>query len=470
MIEELRRLLGGDRVMESKLELHLYGRDAGVYRGNPSVVVMPETTEEVVEIVKIASRHAAPIVARGAGTGLAAGAVPTEGGIVLVTTRMDQIHEIDPAQKTAWVGPGVINLDLSQAAAPYGLYFAPDPSSQAACTVGGNVANNSGGPHCLAEGSTVNHVLALEVVLPDGSLQIFGTAAPDPIGLDLRGVMVGSEGTLGLVTRALVKLTPIAPDIRTLLCSFTSISDAAATVSGVIARGVVPAALEMMDQRIVQAVENWLHAGLPTDAAAILLAEVVGETAGVEAEADLVAEVAKANNALEVKIAATESERALLWKCRKSAFGAVAQAAPNYYLHDTVVPRTRLVETMAKVYEIGARHDLTMMNVFHAGDGNLHPLMMFDATEPGMMDRVQAAADELVEVCVAAGGVLSGEHGIGREKRDLMPLLFNSTDLDAQARVKETFDPEGLFNPGKILPAGSRCFDQSGALPPGAWV
>jgi glycolate oxidase len=408
MIEELRRLLGGDRVMESKLELHLYGRDAGVYRGNPSVVVMPETTEEVVEIVKIASRHAAPIVARGAGTGLAAGAVPTEGGIVLVTTRMDQIHEIDPAQKTAWVGPGVINLDLSQAAAPYGLYFAPDPSSQAACTVGGNVANNSGGPHCLAEGSTVNHVLALEVVLPDGSLQIFGTAAPDPIGLDLRGVMVGSEGTLGLVTRALVKLTPIAPDIRTLLCSFTSISDAAATVSGVIARGVVPAALEMMDQRIVQAVENWLHAGLPTDAAAILLAEVVGETAGVEAEADLVAEVAKANNALEVKIAATESERALLWKCRKSAFGAVAQAAPNYYLHDTVVPRTRLVETMAKVYEIGARHDLTMMNVFHAGDGNLHPLMMFDATEPGMMDRVQAAADELVEVCVAAGGVLSG--------------------------------------------------------------
>jgi glycolate oxidase len=226
----------------------------------------------------------------------------------------------------------------------------------------------------------------------------------------------------------------------------------------------------MMDQRIVQAVENWLHAGLPTDAAAILLAEVVGETAGVEAEADLVAEVAKANNALEVKIAATESERALLWKCRKSAFGAVAQAAPNYYLHDTVVPRTRLVETMAKVYEIGARHDLTMMNVFHAGDGNLHPLMMFDATEPGMMDRVQAAADELVEVCVAAGGVLSGEHGIGREKRDLMPLLFNSTDLDAQARVKETFDPEGLFNPGKILPAGSRCFDQSGALPPGAWV
>ncbi|MGH8924319.1 MAG: FAD-binding oxidoreductase [Acidimicrobiia bacterium] len=470
MIDELRAALSPERVMESKLELHLYGRDAGVYRGNATVVVIPETTEEVIAIVKIADRHGVPVVARGAGTGLAAGAVPTEGGIVLVTTRMNQIHEIDPQKRTAWVGPGVINLDLSKAAARYGLYFAPDPSSQAACTIGGNVANNSGGPHCLAEGSTVNHVLALEVVLPDGSLQILGSEAPDPIGLDLRGVMVGSEGTLGLVTRALVKLTPIAPDIRTLLCSFSSISDAAATVSGVIARGVVPAALEMMDQRIVQAVENWLQAGLPTDAAAILLAEVVGETAGVVAEADLIAEVAQANNALEVKVAAGEDERALLWKCRKSAFGAVAQAAPNYYLHDTVVPRTRLVETMKKVYEIGQRHDLLMMNVFHAGDGNLHPLMMFDASEPGMIERVQAAADELVEVCVAAGGALSGEHGIGREKRDLMPLMFNAADLDAQARLKETFDPQGRFNPGKILPAGSRCFDQSGALPPGAWV
>ena len=470
MIEELRTVLGPERVMESKLELHLYGRDAGVYRGNPSVVVMPETTAEVIEIVKIAGRHNVPVVARGAGTGLAAGAVPTEGGIVLVTTRMNQIYEIDPIKKTAWVGPGVINLDLSKAAASYGLYFAPDPSSQAACTIGGNVANNSGGPHCLAEGSTVNHVLALEVVLPDGSMEILGSEAPDPIGLDLRGVVVGSEGTLGLVTRALVKLTPIAPDIRTLLCSFSSISDAAATVSGVIARGVVPAALEMMDQRIVQAVENWLHAGLPTEAAGILLAEVVGESAAVAAEAEIIAEVARRNNALEVKVAGSEEERALLWKCRKSAFGAVAQAAPNYYLHDTVVPRTRLVETMAKVYEIGQRHDLVMMNVFHAGDGNLHPLMMFDASEPGMIERVQAAADELVEVCVAAGGVLSGEHGIGREKRDLMPLMFNTADLDAQARVKETFDPLGRFNPGKILPAGSRCFDQSGALPPGAWV
>ena len=471
LADDLREALDPQRVMDSALDLHLYGRDSGVYRGKPTVAVLPLDTDEVVEIVRIANRHQVPIVARGAGTGLAAGAVATEGGIVMVTTRMNQIYEIDPLNRTAWVGPGVINLDLSKATEPHGLYFAPDPSSQSACTIGGNVANNSGGPHCLSEGSTVSHVLALEVVLPDGTVEVVGTEAPDPIGLDLRGILVGSEGTLGLVTRALVKLTPTAPDVRTLLLAFDSIADAAATVSGVISAGIVPAALEMMDQRITQAVENWLHAGLPTEAAAILLAEVVGETAGVEAEAKLISEIARQNQASSVRIAADEEERALLWKGRKSAFGAVAQAAPNYYLHDTVVPRTRLVETMAKVYEIGARHGLTMLNVFHAGDGNLHPLMMFDASEPGTIERVQAAADELVKVCVEAGGTLSGEHGIGREKRDLMPLMFNPIDLDAQARIKESFDPDGRFNPAKILPAGSRCFDQSGnPLPPGAWV
>jgi glycolate oxidase len=431
---------------------------------------MPETTEEVQAIVTIANRHNVPIVARGAGTGLAAGAVATEGGIVLTTTRMNQIEEIDPDNRTAWVGPGVINLDLSKATQSLGLHFAPDPSSQAACTIGGNVANNSGGPHCLAEGSTTNHVLALEVVLADGSLATFGSAAPDPIGLDLRGLFVGSEGTLGIVTRILVRLLPDPPDVRTLLCSFDSIAAAAATVSGIIAAGIVPAALEMMDQTATRAVENWLHAGLPVDAQAILLAEVVGETAAVEAEAKLIAEIALAHHALEVKLASDEAERALLWKGRKSAFGAVAQTAPNYYLHDTVVPRTRLVETMGKVYEIAAKHGLAMFNVFHAGDGNLHPLMVFDASVPGMIEKVQVAADELVAACITMGGVLSGEHGIGREKRDLMPLFFSATDLDAQARLKEAIDPDGRFNPGKVLPAGSRCFDLGAPVPPGAWV
>jgi glycolate oxidase len=471
LVDDLRGLVGDQHVLSSSLARHLYSKDAGVYHGSAEVVVLPADTAQVAGIVRLANQHGVPLVARGAGTGLAAGAVPTEGGIVLSTTRMNQIEEIDVRNRTAWVGPGVINLDLTRATTALGLHFAPDPSSQAACTVGGNVANNSGGPHCLAEGSTVSHVLALEVVLADGSVVMVGGEAPDPVGLDLRGVIVGSEGTLAIVTRALVKLTPNPPDVRTLLASFSTVSAAAATVSGIIAAGIVPAALEMMDRAMIQAVENWLHSGLPTSAAAVLLAEVVGETAAVEAEAKLILEIANTNRADEVRIAQDEAERALLWKGRKSAFGAVAQAAPNYYLHDTVVPRTRLVATMEQVYRIGEKHGLKMLNVFHAGDGNLHPLMAFDARVPGMLEKVQAAADELVELCVREGGALSGEHGIGREKRDLMPLMFGEFDLDAQARVKEVFDPGGVFNPGKVLPAGSRCFDVGGGrLPDGVWV
>jgi glycolate oxidase len=470
LVNELRVALSDDRVLDSPLAEHLYAKDSGVYRGEPSLVVVPVNTAEVVAVVQIAARHHIPIVARGAGTGLAAGAVPLEKSIVLSTTRLDQIYEVDSVNRTAWVGPGVINLDLSRATAHLGLHFAPDPSSQSACTIGGNVANNAGGPHCLAEGSTVNHVLAVEVVMADGSLVTVGSPAPDPIGLDLRGVLVGSEGTLGIITKALVKLTVTSPDVRTLLASFSSVADAAATVSGVIAAGVVPAALEMMDQRMTQAVENWLHAGLPVDAAAILLAEVVGETEAVKAEAKLIHEIAQSNSAMNVRIAQDEAERALLWKGRKSAFGAVAQAAPNYYLHDTVVPRTKLVATMEEVYRVGERYGLTMLNVFHAGDGNLHPLMAFDAREPGMLEKVQAAANELVELCVRQGGALSGEHGIGLEKRDLMPLMFSPADLGAQACIKDAFDPDSRFNPGKILPRGSRCFDSGAPIPDGAWV
>lgn len=470
LVDELRVALSVDRVLDSPLAEHLYAKDAGVYRGEPSLVVVPLDTAEVAEVVRIAARHKTPIVARGAGTGLAAGAVPIEKSIVLSTTRLDRIYEIDSVNRTAWVGPGVINLDLSRATAHLGLHFAPDPSSQSACTIGGNVANNSGGPHCLAEGSTVNHVLAIEVVMADGNVVMVGSPAPDPIGLDLRGVLVGSEGTLGIVTKALVKLTVNSPDVRTLLAAFKSVADAAAAVSGIIAAGVVPAALEMMDQRMTQAIENWLHAGLPVDAAAILLAEVVGENEAVKAEAKLIEEIARAKSAMSVRIAQDEAERALLWKGRKSAFGAVAQAAPNYYLHDTVVPRTKLVATMEEVYRVGERYGLTMLNVFHAGDGNLHPLMAFDAREPGMMEKVQAAATELVELCVGQGGALSGEHGIGLEKRDLMSLAFTAADLGAQACIKDAFDPDSRFNPGKILPRGARCFDSGAPIPDGAWV
>lgn len=469
LVRELQNVLGAGRVLADPLRTHVYGKDAGIRRGEVVAVALPATAGEVVEVVKIAARHSIPIVPRGAGTGLAGGTVPVSPSLIVSTTRMTGI-EADVASRTAWVGAGVFNLDLSHHTSPYGLHFAPDPSSQAACTIGGNVANNSGGPHCLAEGTTVNHVLAVELVTAAGEILVLGGDAPDPIGLDLRGIVVGSEGTLGIVTRALVKLTPNPPAVRTLLAAYDSVEDAAATVSGIIGAGVVPAALEMMDQMMTTAVERFVGAGFPTDAAAVLLAEVTGHPAAVDAEAELVRQVAESNRATHVRVAVDEAERALLWKGRKAAFGAVAQTAPDYYLHDTVVPRTKLVEVMAKVYEIAARYDLVMMNVFHAGDGNLHPLMAFDASQEGVLERVQAAADELVTVCVEAGGSLSGEHGIGLEKRDLMPLVFTEVDLDAQARLAEAFDPDRLFNPDKVLPAGSRCFDIGRPVPEGTWI
>ena len=472
LVSELRAVLGDEDVLEEPVELHLFSKDASLMRGEATCVAFPADAAEVAEIVRIAEAHRVPIVARGAGTGLAAGASPILGGIVVVTTAIDSV-DLDLENRTAWVGAGVINLDLSTAAAPYGLYFAPDPSSQSACTIGGNVANNSGGPHCLSEGSTTSHVLGMEVVLTGGEVVILGSQAPDPPGLDLKGVIVGSEGTLGIVTRVLVRLLPIEPDVRTLLMDFPSVEDAAKAVSGVIAAGLVPAALELMDQRMCQAVENWLQAGLPTDAAAVLLAEVVGETEGVESQASIIADIARENKAWDVQIAGTPEHRALLWKARKSAFGAVAQLAPDYYLHDAVVPRHRLVDTMKAVYEIADRHGLTMLNVFHAGDGNLHPLIAFDSSDPKMNELVRLAGDEILAVALKAGGALSGEHGIGLEKRDRMGANFSELDLDAQARLKEVFDPNGVFNPAKILPEGSRCFDFGGVrreLPDGAWI
>ncbi len=459
LLGDLRAAVGRERLKTDPLELHVYGTDGGVARGEPLAVVLPETTEEVVAVVRAANRHDVPLIARGAGTGLAGGAVPVEPAVLVVLTRMNQIHEIDDASQTAWVGPGVINLDLSRVTQSAGLYFAPDPSSQAACTIGGNVATNAGGPHCLADGTTVAHILGVEMVTANGEVVNLGGKAPDPPGLDLRGVVVGSEGTLGIVTKVLVRLLPEPPEVRTMLIAFATVEDAAATVSGTIAAGVVPAALEMMDRETTIAVENFVQAGLHTEAAALLLAEVQGAPAAVAAEEDLIARVAASNAAIEVRTAADDMERALFWKARKSAFGAVAQAAPDYYLHDTVVPRTRLVEVLKRVYEIGERYDLTMMNVFHAGDGNLHPLMAFDGSEPGVLERVRRAAEEIVEASIEAGGVLSGEHGIGLEKRDLMPLIFSPVDLDAQERLREAFDPERRLNPGKVLPAGSRCLD-----------
>jgi len=472
LIDELRLLLGVDCVLDAAVELYLYSRDASLMRGEATCVVFPESTDEVSAVIRIAEAHGVPIVARGAGTGLTAGASPTEGGIVLVTTAMNQI-EIDLDNRTAWVGSGVINLDLTRAAEPYGLHFAPDPSSQSACTIGGNVANNSGGAHCLAEGATTSHVLGLEVVVAGGEVLLLGGQAPDRPGLDLKGLIVGSEGTLGVVTKALVRLLPLEADVRTLLLDFDHLRGATKTVSDVIASGLVPAALEIMDQKMTIAVENWLHAGLPTEAAAVLLAEVVGDPEAVEAEASLIDRIGRENGAGTVQIARDQAHRDTLWKGRKSAFGAVAQVAPDYYLHDTVVPRSRLVETMEEIQAIADRYQLDVYNVFHAGDGNLHPLMAFDASQPGMMERVHQAGEEMVAACLRRGGALSGEHGIGLEKRDMMRAGFTELDLDAQARLKEVFDPAATFNPAKVLPQGSRCFDFGGTrreIPDGAWI
>jgi glycolate oxidase subunit GlcD len=388
---------------------------------------------------------------------------------VIVTTQMNRVLEVDPEERVAWVEPGVLNLDLSVAVADAGLYYAPDPSSQQACTIGGNVATNAGGPHCLAAGVTSAHVLAIDVVLADGSVAHLGGLEPDAPGYDVRGCFVGSEGTMGIATRIAVRLQPMPPCVRTVLLGFDAIDDAAATVSAVIAAGIVPSALEMMDARITRAVEDFVNAGYPRDAEAVLLVELDGLPAGVEAEVATVDAVAREHGARTVRVATDPAERALLWKGRKSAFGAIARIAPDYYLHDAVVPRTRLVEVLRRVYEIAAGQDLIVMNVFHAGDGNLHPLLVFDAREPGIWERVHAAGDAIVRACVEAGGVLSGEHGIGLEKREFMPLVFTADDLDAQARLRDAFDPSGRANPQKVLPRGSRC-GEAMRVPEGAWV
>jgi glycolate oxidase len=459
LANELRAALGEDRVRTGPTELGVYRRDGSELRGAASIVCFPRSTDEVQCCVQAARRHGVPFVARGSGTGLSGGAVPLHGALVIVTTKMDEILSVDLDARLAWVEPGVLNADLSRRLAAHGVHYAPDPSSQQSCSIGGNVATNAGGPHCLAYGVTAMHVLAVEVVLPDGSVAVLGGEDPEPVGLDLRGAFVGGEGMLGIATRICVRLTQDPPEVRTMVLDFERVEDGAATVSAVIAAGVLPAALEMMDARITQAVEAYVHAGFPSDAEAILIVELDGLHHAVEASAATVAAIGRARGARHVRVAADETVRALIWKGRK----------PNYYLHDTVVPRRALVEVLAQVYEIAARHELIVMNVFHAGDGNLHPLLVFDRREVGVMERVHAAGDEIVRASVAAGGVLSGEHGIGLEKRDLMPLLFSADDLDAQARLREAFDVDGLANPEKVLPAGSRCGDLQHA-PAGAWI
>jgi glycolate oxidase len=468
LVSALRAALSPSRVLDGPFEKALYAKDASALDPQePGVVCLVETTAEVQACVRIARAFGRPITPRGSGTGLAGGAVPLDEPVVIVTTKMQKLREVNEEGRFAWVEPGLRNLDLSKQIAHRGLYYAPDPSSQQSSSIGGNVATNAGGPHCLLHGVTSAHVLAMEVVLPDASVVMLGGLDPDPVGYDLRGAFVGSEGTMGIVTAIAVRLLPIAPEVRTLLASFVTIRQASAAVSAIISAGILPSALEMMDRNCVHAVENFAKAGLPLDAGAVLLVEVEGLAGGVEESADRIAKVCTAGGATNVRTAATASERAALWKARKSAFGAIANIKPNYYLHDCVVPRTKLADIMDEVTRIADEQQIIVLNVFHAGDGNLHPLLVFDKREPGVMERVHAAGDAIIRVCIEAGGMLSGEHGIGLEKRDYMPLVFTDIDLAQQMLLRNTFDPDTCMNPAKVLPEGSRCGELRGGGPPG---
>ena len=469
LFRRLRRLLGRRRVHRSHTDLALYSRDASTIDGSAGLVVFPETHDEVRAIVQLCHETGTPFVARGAGTGLAGGATPVDGAVVISLMRMNRILSVDALNRIAWVEPGVLNLDLSRSLTEHRLHFAPDPSSQQSCSIGGNLANNSGGPHCLAEGVTSAHILAADVVLSDGTTMRIGGEDPEPVGPDLRGVFVGSEGMFGIATRICVRLTPDPPAVRTMLMDFDTVADGANTVGAIIAAGMVPAALEMMDRLCLRAVEDYIHAGLPTDAAVALLVEVAGRTHEVDHDARRIVDIARVHHARGVRIADDEAERALLWKGRKTAFGAVARIKPNYYLHDTVVPRRELPAVLEGVYAIAAEFDLQVLNVFHAGDGNLHPLLVFDRREPGVLERVHEAGARIVRLSIDHGGVLSGEHGIGLEKRDFMPWMFTADDLEAQAALRRAFDPRGLANPGKVLPSPASCGDST-SIPVGLWV
>jgi glycolate oxidase len=456
VVEELRQIVGREAVIDSANDLRIFERDASIEGALPDAVVLPATTEQVADVIKVAAKHRIPVVPRGAGTGLSGGAVTIRGGIALQVTRMRRILEIDPVAQTAMVEPGVVNLELSLVASAHGLFYAPDPASQKACSIGGNAANNSGGPHCLYYGVTTNHVLGMEVVFADGSVQWVSGDSPDRVGLDLCGVLVGSEGTMCVITKIKVRLLRTPPSVATLLAAFPNVETASQAVSAVIAAGIVPAALEMMDRVTVGAVEAHYHAGYPTDAGAVLLAEVDGIPESTRELMAAVREVLAANQGYAMREAQSQAERDLLWQGRKGAIGALGRIKPNYYLHDGVVPRSRLPQVLSAVGEIGEHYKLPVANVFHAGDGNLHPNIMFDIREPGIMHQVEGAGEEMLRAVVELGGALSGEHGIGLEKSAFMPWIFSPDDLEAMQRVKGVFDPDGILNPGKIFPDPSR--------------
>jgi glycolate oxidase len=455
---ELERLLGAGGVLSDPDELLVYESDGlTLFRALADFVVFPTTADEVSAIVRLANREELPFVARGAGTGLSGGCLPAEGGIVISLMRMNRVLEVDYENQIAVVEPGLVNLHLSWKVGPRGFYYAPDPSSQQACTIGGNIANNSGGPHTLKYGVTTNHVLGLEVVMPDGELMWLGGKTRDTQGYDLAGIFVGSEGTFGIATKIAVRILRKPQAVKTVLAVFDEIDRASEAVSAIIAEGLVPAAMEMIDQLTIQAVEDAFGCGYPRDAAAALLIELDGLAAGMDEQAERVRQACLAAGTREVRVARDEAERQLLWKGRKSAFGAYGRISPAYMVMDGVIPRTRLPYVLGRVNAIADSHDLRVGNVFHAGDGNLHPNILFDPRRPGEESRVLAAGGEILRVCAEVGGSISGEHGIGLEKMDFMPLIFSEADLDCMRRLRQAFNPDNRCNPGKIFPSRRAC-------------
>ena len=475
LVRGLERIVGRGMVIHHPDDLLVYEYDGSVDRGLPLAVAFPSSTEQVSQLVSLAQTEGVAVIPRGAGTGLSGGAIATEGGIQIALTRMRSIVDVDVENRIAVVEPGLVNLDLSTATARFGLFYAPDPSSQRACTIGGNVAENAGGPHCLRYGVTTNHVLSLEVVLEDGSVVWLGEGFRGRPGYDLVGAFVGSEGMMGVVTKAMVRLLPLPEAVRTLLAVFPEMDQASATVSKVIGSGLVPTAMEIMDSLTIKAVETAMNFGYPQDAGAILLVEVDGIAEDVEEAAQAVEELCRNQGASEVTIAEKEAERERLWAGRKGALGALGALAPNYYLVDGVVPRTRLKEVLRRVGEIGSKAGFPIANVFHAGDGNLHPCVLFDERQEGHTSRVLEAGGEILKACVDAGGTLTGEHGVGLEKKAYMPLIFTNADMEAMLKLRRAFAPQGSFNPGKVFPGGPSCGELPqqvaiGRAGTGAWV
>ncbi|MGO9229459.1 MAG: FAD-linked oxidase C-terminal domain-containing protein [Bryobacteraceae bacterium] len=454
--ERIAALVGPHGYLDRAEDLALYEYDAGQDKHPPDVVVFPRTTAETAELVRIANQFGMPIVGRGAGTGLSGGAVPREGGMTIAFTRMNRILNLDCANERAVVEPGVVNLDVTVAAAGDGYFFAPDPSSQRACTVGGNVAENAGGPHTLAYGVTSNHVLGLELVLADGSVVETG-GLPDLPGYDLTGLIAGSEGTMALVTKATLRLMRKPETVKTVLAIYSSSEDAGRSVAEITAQAITPVALEMLDGVMLRMVEEAAHAGYPADAAAVLLIELEGMCETVETQVEQLRAACQASGAIEFRVARTPEERESLWSGRKNAFGAVGRVSPTFYVQDGVVPRTRMAETLQFIARVASQCGLTISNIFHAGDGNLHPIILFNPRTPGEKEKARQAGEEILKWCIGCGGSITGEHGVGMEKNELLPLMFSADSLETIWRIKFLFDPAGRMNPGKVLPTGRGC-------------